>query len=202
MEFTGLHQKTTLISIGIVSDCGKCFYAELNDYNGSQVNDWIRDNVIVNLGKIKDNWNAKDRRPKCIAIGNTEYVRRNELLEWLDQFGEVEMWSDVLAYDWVLLNALLADYSEGYPKLPSNIYYIPFDISTLFKLKGIDPDVNREEFIDLLSDDMPDYLSTFSELLELEKATIIKHNALWDALVIKHCYTKAVSLTYVSRVDD
>jgi DNA polymerase III epsilon subunit-like protein len=26
-EFTGLHQKTTLISIGLVSECGKTFYA-------------------------------------------------------------------------------------------------------------------------------------------------------------------------------
>jgi hypothetical protein len=27
-EFTGLHQGTTLISIGLISECGKTFYAE------------------------------------------------------------------------------------------------------------------------------------------------------------------------------
>jgi hypothetical protein len=32
-EFTGLHQNTTLISIGLVSECGKTFYAELTDYD-------------------------------------------------------------------------------------------------------------------------------------------------------------------------
>ena len=32
-EFTGLHQNTTLISIGLVSECGKSFYAELVDSN-------------------------------------------------------------------------------------------------------------------------------------------------------------------------
>ena len=31
-EFTGLRKDTTLISIGIVSDTGDRFYAELTDY--------------------------------------------------------------------------------------------------------------------------------------------------------------------------
>lgn len=45
-EFTGLHQNTTLISIGIVSECGKTFYAECLDFDESQVNEWIRENVL------------------------------------------------------------------------------------------------------------------------------------------------------------
>lgn len=36
-EFTGLHQKTTLISIGLISEDGKTFYAELTDYDQTQV---------------------------------------------------------------------------------------------------------------------------------------------------------------------
>jgi len=32
-------------------------------------------------------------------------------------------------------------------KIPSNVYYIPFDVCTLFKIKNVDPDINREEFI-------------------------------------------------------
>jgi len=47
-EFTGLHQNTTLISIGIIADSGETFYAELTDYAKDQVNDWLRDNVIAN----------------------------------------------------------------------------------------------------------------------------------------------------------
>ena len=48
-EFTGLHQNTTLISIGLVSECGKTFYAEFNDYDFNQVDDWLKENVINNL---------------------------------------------------------------------------------------------------------------------------------------------------------
>lgn len=38
-EFTGLHQKTTLISIGFIAETGETFYAELTDYNKSQINE-------------------------------------------------------------------------------------------------------------------------------------------------------------------
>ena len=47
-EFTGLHKDTTLISIGLVSQDGKQFYAEFTDYDGKQVGDWIQENVIRN----------------------------------------------------------------------------------------------------------------------------------------------------------
>jgi len=36
-EFTGLHQNTTLISIGLVTEQEHSFYAEFDDYDKSQV---------------------------------------------------------------------------------------------------------------------------------------------------------------------
>lgn len=47
-EFTGLHKNTKLISIGLISEDGRSFYGELNDYG--EVNDsWLLENVIDNL---------------------------------------------------------------------------------------------------------------------------------------------------------
>lgn len=66
--------------------------------------------------------------------GDSEKIKE-KLIDWLSQFDSIEMWSDCLSYDWVLFNTLLADYSAGYPVLPKNINYIPFDICTLFKMK-------------------------------------------------------------------
>ena len=48
-EFTGLHQNTTLISIGCVAEDERTFYAENRYYNRKQVDDWIQKNVIGNL---------------------------------------------------------------------------------------------------------------------------------------------------------
>ena len=48
-EFTGLRQNTTPISLGIVSEDGKKFYAEFVDYDRNQCSDWILENVIRNM---------------------------------------------------------------------------------------------------------------------------------------------------------
>ena len=48
LEFTGLHQATTPISLGIISECGKTFYAEFTDYDRTQLNDWLEENIIPN----------------------------------------------------------------------------------------------------------------------------------------------------------
>ena len=55
-EFTGLHKNTTLISIGLVNEYDETFYAEFTDYDESQCDDWIKENVLNNLSfNIRDN---------------------------------------------------------------------------------------------------------------------------------------------------
>lgn len=176
-EFTGLHQSTTLISIGLVADDGKTFYAEFTDYDESQVDDWVQENVIDNLIYPQDEGcgleytnegeYTKEGDPPTVkgTWGSSAYMA--VLRRWIERLGEVEMWSDCLAYDWVLFCELFG----GAMSIPENIHYIPFDICTLFKMRGIDPDINREEFAGMTDGSQ-------------------KHNALWDALVIKGCYDR------------
>jgi hypothetical protein len=177
-EFTGLHQNTTLISIGFVAENEQEFYAEFTDYNKEQVNDWIQQNVLNNLilldmvkrGETKNiQFNNKGTE---LYFGEKQYFKKH-FNRWIAQFDTVEMWSDVLAYDWVLFCDLFGNAFC----LPENIYYIPFDLATLLKINDINPDINREEF---------------SEMLQY--FTYKKHNALWDARVIKACYEKLMRL--------
>ena len=107
-EFAGLHQNTTLISIGCVAENDAEFYAELTDYAESQVDDWMLFNQL---------------------------------------FGH--------AFN-----------------IPKNVYYIPFDLSTLLKVKGVDPDVSREQYA---------YGKGYQATVKN------KYNALHDAKVIKLC---------------
>lgn len=168
-EFTGLHQKTTLISLGLVSECGETFYAEFTDYDKSQIDDWLRDNVIANLS-IPDN---EGQQLVNTFKGDTKYIEW-KIRGWLDTFPvgtEFEIWSDCLSYDWVLFNNIFGSAFD----IPSSVHYIPFDICTMFKLKGIDPDISREAFID-------------------NSVGGTKHNALYDAEVIKACYKKLKEL--------
>ncbi|MDT2830028.1 3'-5' exoribonuclease [Vagococcus carniphilus] len=168
-EFTGLHKDTTLISIGLIAENGNKFYAEFTDYDKTQIDDWLQENVINNLYLEKAQYDRrlKDNYSDFESVGPTSLVKI-DLEWWLSQFDSIEIWSDCLSYDWVLFNNIFGHAFD----IPSNIYYIPFDICTLFKLKGIDPDISREEY------------SMFNGK---------KHNAMYDAEVIKACYEKLVS---------
>lgn len=193
-EFTGLHKDTTLISIGMVSEDGRTFYAELNDYDDSQINDWVRDNVISNLkfappkeyapgqweqeAYVSSKFDPDIPLTKAYSVefrGNTETVAA-ELKMWLEQFDDtIELWSDCLAYDWVLFCNLFGNAFN----LPSCVYYIPFDICTLFKMNNIDPDINREEYAYMID--------------TASRSMLPKHNALWDACVIRVCYLRLIN---------
>ena len=140
-EFTGLHQKTTLISIGLISECGKTFYAEFDDYDKSQIDDWLQENVINNLFGCSRRVSDLEL-PLDSFSGDMKFIK-GHLEGWLAQFKEVEIWSDCLAYDWVLFNNIFGTAFD----IPKNVYYIPMDICTLFKIKGIDPDISREEYV-------------------------------------------------------
>jgi hypothetical protein len=68
--------------------------------------------------------------------------------------------------------------------IPENIYYIAMDICTVFEMNNIDPDISREEYCEI---------ENFTE----EKTKVlyndfksVKHNALWDAFIIRECYNK------------
>jgi hypothetical protein len=174
-EFTGLHKGTSLISIGLVAEDGRSFYAENSEYDKSQLNNWLKDNVIANTSYLKDSGNSELASTSLYGFYHVEGLSgiRADLADWLGQFDEVEIWSDCLAYDWVLF----CDIFGGAFEIPENVYYIPFDICTLFKIKGIDPDINREEF---------------TQLTLTEESR--KHNALWDAKVIRACYERLMKL--------
>lgn len=174
-EFTGLHQNTTLISIGIVAETGQTFYAELTDYDQSQIDEWLQSNVINNLlyNDFPNDGIILEPSAESIKMkANTTSVKE-QLEKWLSQFNQVEIWSDCLSYDWVLFNQIFGHAFN----IPKNVYYIPFDICTLFKVKGIDTDVSRERFADT------------ETAFDAQK-----HNALWDAKVIKLCYEKLIKL--------
>lgn len=167
-EFTGLHQNTTLISLGVVSDYGQAFYAEFTDYDVTQLDTWLEENVIANLGTSTIDKLGLD----LVYVKGTREEIAQGFLDWLKNIYDgspIEVWSDCLAYDWMLLNELWG----GALNKPEMIYYIPFDLCTLLLTKEIDPDTNRES-------------------LMTKKVKGVKHNALWDAYVIRNIVQRFV----------
>jgi len=171
-EFTGLHQGTTLVSLALVSEKGDVFYAEITDYDKSQCDDWLRENVVKHLvgesgmDRLHAGFesNAEHTGKSLLFTTCAQNMLVTPLTWWLKNLGDVEIWSDCLAYDWVLFCEIFG----GAMEIPENVYYIPYDLCTLMKVRGVDP----EEFT--------------GDRMGVTKG-IAKHNALWDALVIKAC---------------
>lgn len=185
-EFTGLHKNTTLISIALVSERGDYFYAECSDYDQSQLNPWLIENVIANLtlqkGIPQYAIQKQGNNLKCFSDKTDISI---ELKLWLEKYVHkiheesisksnndvvYEIWSDVGSYDWILFQDLFG----GAFEMPKTIYYIPFDIAGKFKELNLDPDHNREIFLLNNGIVLPGYLG--------------KHNALYDAMQTKVCY--------------
>jgi hypothetical protein len=151
------------------------FYAEFTDYDRSQVNPWLRENVLNNLMRQENDTLPEDAYPEWYHQGSIEFIRP-KLLRWLDEFDYVEWVSDVAHYDFVLLIDLLfidaiSMSNSGYPAV---CYDINNDIA-VFHGVGIDEafDLSRE-----------DILEANGVMLD-EK---VKHNALYDAEVIRAIY--------------
>ena len=188
-EFTGLHQNTSLLSIGIIDEDGRTFYAEISDYDFTQMDEWLLENIMSHMifepakpgeeeyysaERFDDNPIGQDLyKSYSLKMRGTIKEVAQELEKWLNQYDKVEIWSDCLAYDWMLFCQMFG----GAMNIPSNVYYIPFDICTLFIMEGIDPDISREFYIR-------------ERLDNIDMPLFMKHNALWDAKVIRECFFK------------
>jgi hypothetical protein len=175
-EFTGLHKNTTLISIGLIDENDRSFYAEFTDYDESQCNEWIKENVINNLKHkgVRD-LNLKGYNPrenKTWIIGNKKEVY-DSLCEWLSTYDNVELVSDCCHYDMVLF----IDIFGGAFDIPSNINPVCHDINQ---------DIAR--YYEFSEKEAFDF--SREEILQNNKITIKgnKHNSLYDAKVIKAIY--------------
>lgn len=170
-EFTGLRQNTTLISLALCADDGREFYAEFSDFDQSQCDAWIEKNVLPLTRWVADPqvvpFEGNEAHVR-LCYGNSEMVRQ-ALLSWLSVYDDVEIWADCLAWDWVLFCELFG----GAFELPKQIFYMPFDLVTLFRCKNLDADTSRLEF---------------AKRHQAHRGNEQLHNALFDARLTKVCH--------------
>ncbi len=180
-EFTGLQQQSSLISLALVMDENHYFYAEFNDVDDSEISDCWSVNVIQKL-RFNDKASYIESVGQQILMkGSIEQIRER-LETWIAQFSDVEIWADVLAYDWVLFCNLFGNAFQ----LPANILYIPFDMATVLKIKGINPDIKRTDLVFDHTESLDAYLAPYQLTHEQQ------HNALFDSVVLKKVYEKIV----------
>lgn len=96
-----------LISIGIVADDGREYYAINRDFRYHFASDWVKDNVLSCIdGESRYNRIVPEIASEIRAFCNPQ------------TYGPPEFWGDYAAYDWVVLCQLFGDMSQlpkGWP---------------------------------------------------------------------------------------
>ena len=122
-EFIEDGRTIDLISIGVVCEDGREFYAESTDINLNAANEWVQENVLPHL------WHRQvDKREPNLWVrdgGTGGFLSRQniarDLVRWVAQGeGEPEFWAYYADYDWVVLCQLfgrMIDLPDGWPML-------------------------------------------------------------------------------------
>ena len=193
-EFTNLGKDAQLISVGAVSEFGEKFYAEISDYDTSLESDFVKENVIPNLLIAN-----KTQKLTCKTDNNSRYnfskfifgpltLVSKEFINWLTTINSdgsrITFVSDVCHYDAVLVFDMLLKTDSRI--MDGFINPMIVDISTLIAFhedKTLSDksciyafNVSREQYVSILNGD-------FSNM---------KHNSIYDAIVIKMCFDKLV----------
>jgi hypothetical protein len=101
-EFSESKGSIILISIGIVSEDGREYYAVSSEFDPAQCNEWVRKNVIPKLDSVYL------KRLSVIA---------NEIIEFVGD-SQPEFWGYYSDYDWVVfcwLFGTMIDLPKGFP---------------------------------------------------------------------------------------
>lgn len=182
MEFEGLKKDAKVISIGLVDDEDNELYCEFIGIDKDMQNEWVKDNVLNNTILYGDKITEDITEVENYFVGDKEYIKE-VLTNWLNKYDNIQFISDVCHYDFVFLIDIFGSAFD----LPKNIcpycYDINRDIMDLYWLNGKDAfDYSREDILDNLG-------------IVIEGN---KHNALYDAKVIKSIYNanKGIDLKY------
>ena len=108
-EFTGLTIDPRLISIGLVDETGKTFYAELSDtYTAADCDPFVLEGIL----------------PKLDGGGALMTMRElgERLLDWIERYDEpVVLMTDSMAWDWPWIQEIFYDraWPENVAKSPA-----------------------------------------------------------------------------------
>lgn len=123
-EFNEAPGKLELISIGIIDENGREYYAVSSEFDEKDCNDWVKANVLPKLG---------------IAPRKTKKQIAKEILTFIGN-DTPQFWGYYADYDWVIfcwLFGAMIDLPKGWPKYCKDIKQLFDDVSK--KKTVVDP---------------------------------------------------------------
>ena len=131
-----------LISIGIVDEQGREYYAESSDFAAQLCNPWVKENVLPLLGRMID------RKPnRVIAKEIIQFVGANpDSGHFMPEF-----WAYYADYDWVVfcwLFGAMVDLPKGFPMLCMDLQQWWIQLGRPEKVKPRKPQKEHNSLVD------------------------------------------------------
>jgi hypothetical protein len=123
-EFIESSERKTidLISIGIVAEDGRKYYAISTEFDASFASEWVKENVLSKLPPRAGSFNPAEASPRIASESKAWKSRatiREEILKFTSQdVSPLEFWAAWAAYDWVVFCWIFGDMinlPDGYP---------------------------------------------------------------------------------------
>ena len=189
-EFTGLTKDTDLVSIGLIAENSSTFYGEINDFDITKCDQWVKDNVVSKLKYYNKYDCYYKENDHSIETLDTKHRVGIQLALWLNTFlEEIEFVSDVAHYDFTLLIDLLTQ-GKSALDLPEYITPAVYDINQLMAQKL---NLTMQQAFDYSREQLLEELFKYNPYKEH------KHNALYDAVVIKEIYNSLTGTVFALK---
>lgn len=173
-EFTELSENgTQFISIALVKPNGDSYFAINADYDSGNCTEWVKENILRPLyietvhGDARNELTALDFHK---VFGKSKSQIAKEIKSFVGD-SKPYLVADVNQFDWMGICGIFGIWNVPF-------FYIPIDFASILWGKGIDPDVNREEF---------------AKEQGIDVSNFKKHNALDDAKMLKALYMNIIS---------
>ena len=125
-EFIEDGKTIDLISIGIVADDGREYYAISTQFNARKASDWVMDNVIKQLPiRYPNQYDSPNIKQQSLAWKSRNQIRQ-DILNFCDKakYGTPEFWAYYADYDHVVLCQLfgkMIDLPKGWPMYTKDV---------------------------------------------------------------------------------
>lgn len=150
-EFIERPGSIQLVSIGIVSENDRTFYAESISFDERKANDWVKENVLSKLRwwKPYDFYRDgchNDTQPQTVVDSLDESIEmfgeidsiKTGLLWYFDNDPSPEFWGYLAGYDWVVFCWIfgeMSDLPEGFPMYCNDIEQLMVEHGVTTKVK-------------------------------------------------------------------
>lgn len=131
-EFMEDGKAIELLSIGIVAEDGREYYAESAEADHSHGNDWVKENVIPHLWSQQQD--KRDANLWSRKGGSGGLLTRQHIAIEIKAFvgNKPEFWAYYADYDWVVLCQLygtMMDLPEGWPMFAMDVKQYAMDLA-------------------------------------------------------------------------